>query len=134
MRTTNAVIDYINRKIAKEVPEPSSVEEYTILQDKAKELENKYFKEMHDFSNTLIESMKKAFPELKEATFNPSRYAGLSINTANTSAAKQAKEDRMARTEYLGDVVARVLAGLSTIKDMDALDIFIANTIERMSK
>lgn len=133
MKTTNAVIDYINRKLNKEIPQPVSVKEYSEIQEQAAHLEEMYTKEMMKFSETLIDSMKKSFSELKGAEFR-NTVGRLSITTAYVDIAKQASEDAKCRSEYIADIVARILAGLSAIKDMDSLDIFIANTIERMSK
>jgi hypothetical protein len=134
MKTTNAVIDYITRTVAKKIPQPISTSEYEALKDEAKEIENEYFVKMQEYSDALIKEFKEKHPNVSDALVHPNRTPSISVNLSSTSISKQSAEDSKLRADYMSDIVARIVAGVSTIKDMDALDIFIANTIERMSR
>jgi hypothetical protein len=134
MKTTNAVIDYITRTVAKKIPQPISTSEYEALKDEAKEIEHEYFVKMQEYSDTLVKEVKEKHPNMSDALVHTNGIPSISVNLYSTSISKQSAEDSKLRAAYMSDIVARIVAGVSTIKDMDALDIFIANTIERMSR
>jgi hypothetical protein len=133
MKATNAIKDYITRIVSKNIPQPASVLEREALRDEVKEVEAEYYRKIQDYSDALIEELKEKHPNLVRSLVH-SGHPSISINIATTSIAKQSTEDSKLRTEYISDIIARIEAGLSTVKDMDALDILIANTIERMSR